>query len=43
VQEDVIDILLNLKKVALRMHNRNEATVTLNKKGPVRSWRATSA
>ena len=34
VQEDVIDILLNLKKVALRMHNRNEATVTLNKKGP---------
>jgi DNA-directed RNA polymerase subunit alpha len=34
VQEDVIDILLNLKKVALRMHNRAEATVTLNKKGP---------
>jgi len=34
VQEDVIDILLNLKKVALRMHNRSEATVTLVKKGP---------
>ena len=34
VQEDVIDVLLNLKKVALRMHNRNEATLTLNKKGP---------
>jgi len=34
VQEDVIDILLNLKKVALRMHNRNEATLTLSKKGP---------
>jgi len=34
VQEDVIDILLNLKKVALRMHNRDNATVTLNKKGP---------
>jgi DNA-directed RNA polymerase subunit alpha len=34
VQEDVIDILLNLKKVALRMHNRDHATVTLNKKGP---------
>jgi DNA-directed RNA polymerase subunit alpha len=34
VQEDVIDILLNLKKVALRMHNRTEATVTLVKKGP---------
>jgi DNA-directed RNA polymerase subunit alpha len=34
VQEDVIDILLNLKKVAMRMHNRNEATLTLSKKGP---------
>jgi DNA-directed RNA polymerase subunit alpha len=34
VQEDVIDILLNLKKVALRLHNRNEATLTLSKKGP---------
>ena len=34
VQEDVIDILLNLKKVALRMHNREEATLTLKKKGP---------
>ena len=34
VQEDVIDILLNLKKVALRMHERHEATLTLNKKGP---------
>ena len=33
VQEDVIDILLNLKAVALRMHNRNEATLTLHKKG----------
>jgi DNA-directed RNA polymerase subunit alpha len=33
VQEDVIDILLNLKKVALRMHNRDEATLTLSKKG----------
>ena len=33
VQEDVIDILLNLKKVALRMHNRDTATLTLNKKG----------
>jgi DNA-directed RNA polymerase subunit alpha len=33
VQEDVIDILLNLKKVALRMHNRDSATLTLNKKG----------
>jgi DNA-directed RNA polymerase subunit alpha len=34
VQEDVIDILLNLKKVSLRMHNRQEATLTLSKKGP---------
>ena len=33
VQEDVIDILLNLKTVALRMHNRDEATLTLHKKG----------
>ena len=34
VQEDVIDILLNLKKVSLRMHNRKEASLTLSKKGP---------
>jgi len=34
VQEDVIDILLNLKKVALRMHQREEAVLTLSKKGP---------
>jgi len=33
VQEDVIDILLNLKGLALRMHTRSEATLTLNKKG----------
>jgi DNA-directed RNA polymerase subunit alpha len=33
VQEDVIDILLNLKNVAIRMHARNEATLTLSKKG----------
>ena len=33
VQEDVIDILLNLKKVALQMHNRDSATLTLSKKG----------
>ncbi len=33
VQEDVIEILLNLKNLALNMHNRDEATVTLNKKG----------
>ncbi|SIT70873.1 DNA-directed RNA polymerase subunit alpha [Ectothiorhodosinus mongolicus] len=34
VQEDVVDILLNLKSVALRMHNRDDATLTLRKKGP---------
>ncbi len=37
VQEDVIDILLNLKDVAIIMHERDEATVTLEKSemGPV--------
>jgi DNA-directed RNA polymerase subunit alpha len=35
VQEDVVDILLNLKGVALRMEGESEeATLTLNKKGP---------
>ena len=35
VQEDVVDILLNLKGVALRLEgSENEATLTLNKKGP---------
>lgn len=34
VQEDVIDILLNLKNVAIKMEGRNEATLTLHKKGP---------
>jgi DNA-directed RNA polymerase subunit alpha len=34
VQEDVTDILLNLKGLAIRMHTRDEATLTLNKKGP---------
>ena len=31
VQEDVVDVLLNIKKIALRMHNKSEATITLNK------------
>jgi DNA-directed RNA polymerase subunit alpha len=31
VQEDVVDILLNLKKVALKIHNLTEATITLEK------------
>jgi DNA-directed RNA polymerase subunit alpha len=34
VQEDVVDILLNLKQVAIRMHAREEAELTLIKKGP---------
>jgi DNA-directed RNA polymerase subunit alpha len=34
VQEDVVDILLNLKQVAIRMHARDEAELSLVKKGP---------
>jgi len=34
VQEDVIEILLNLKTLALRMHTRDEAMLKLSKKGP---------
>lgn len=37
VREDVVDILLNLKGIAIKMHGRSEATLTLHKKaaGPV--------
>jgi DNA-directed RNA polymerase subunit alpha len=34
VQEDVVDILLNLKTVAIRMHARESAELRLTKKGP---------
>ena len=34
VQEDVTDILLNLKGLAINMHAREEASLTLNKRGP---------
>jgi len=34
VQEDVIEILLNLKELAIVMHSKDEATLTLNKTGP---------
>jgi DNA-directed RNA polymerase subunit alpha len=34
VQEDVIDILLNLKGVSVQMHERDEAVLTLSKEGP---------
>ena len=37
LQEDIVEVLLNLKEVAVRMHHRDEATLTLakSKKGPV--------
>src|SRR5512139_3949236 len=31
VQEDVVDILLNLKGVALKLHNKSEVLLSLNK------------
>lgn len=34
VQEDVIEIMLNLKKVAIKLHGRGDITLKLNKKGP---------
>jgi DNA-directed RNA polymerase subunit alpha len=33
VREDVVDILLNMKGVVLKMHNRSEATLRLSKDG----------
>ena len=33
VQEDVVDILLNLKGIVLKLHNREEAELTLRKQG----------
>ena len=33
VQEDVVDIMLNLKGVVLKLHNRDDALLTLKKKG----------
>ena len=33
VQEDVIDILLNIKNIAIKMHSRDEATLRLEKSG----------
>ncbi len=34
VQEDVVEILLNLKNVAIMLHGRQEVTLRLNKTGP---------
>src|SRR3990170_8783197 len=33
VQEDVVDLLLNLKGIVLKLHNREEVTLTLRKQG----------
>ena len=33
VREDVVDILLNVKGVVIKMHNRREALLTINKTG----------
>ena len=35
VREDVVDIILNLKGVVMRMHNRGETTLTLTKSSDV--------
>lgn len=34
VQEDVVEILLNLKGVSIRMHSRDETVLKISKKGP---------
>lgn len=33
VQEDVVEVLLNLKNIAIRLHGREEVTLKLSKKG----------
>lgn len=34
IREDVVDILLNLKGVVFKLHNREEVTLQINKQGP---------
>ena len=34
IQEDVVDLLLNLKGVVFKLHNRDSITLTLKKSGP---------
>ena len=34
VQEDVVDVILNLKGVVMKLHNRNESTLKLKKSTP---------
>jgi len=36
VQEDVVDILLNLKGVVLKLHNREDALLNLKRRARVR-------
>ena len=45
LQEDIIEILLNLKGIALRMHEREEAVLTLSKSraGPVVAVRSVNS
>lgn len=42
LQEDVLDVLLNLKDVAIRMHSGDSATLSLSKQGRARSLQPTS-
>lgn len=34
IKEDIVEILLNLKEVAITLHGQDESTLTLSKKGP---------
>ncbi len=43
LEEDVLDVLLNLKDVAIRMHTGDSAMLSLNKSGPGIVTAATSA
>jgi DNA-directed RNA polymerase subunit alpha len=42
VREDVVDIVLNIKQLALRMHSEGPKRMTLRASGPGRSPRARS-
>lgn len=43
VREDVVDIMLNLKGVVMRLHNRGETTLTLSKKSDATETVVTAA
>jgi DNA-directed RNA polymerase subunit alpha len=43
VREDVVDIMLNLKGVVMRLHNRGETTLTLSKKCEGEETKVTAA